>query len=140
MEQRINLKFLVKLRKTPNECFKLFKKFYGKDMMSRTQILESHKRFEKGSEALENDLKTGRLSKIVRTDFLFRLSSCDIIRTVNLQSLYTSYFTLVVFSSAFVVKGGTILRSFFTALPPFSKRLCHSKICVLDISLYHKRL
>ena len=37
IEQRINLKFLVKLRKTPTECFKLVKEVYGEDVMSRTQ-------------------------------------------------------------------------------------------------------
>ena len=44
-------------------------------------------------------------SKIISTDSLFRLSSSDIIHSVNLQSLCTSCFTLVVFSSVLVVKG-----------------------------------
>ena len=35
MEQRINLKFLVMLRKTPTECFKLPKEVYGEGVMSR---------------------------------------------------------------------------------------------------------
>ena len=60
MEQQIHLKFLIKLRKTPTECFKLLKKVYGKDVMSRTQIFEWHKRFEKGREEVENDPKTER--------------------------------------------------------------------------------
>ena len=50
MEQRMNLKFLVKLRKIPTECFKLLKEVYVEDMMSRTQIFEWHKYFEKGHE------------------------------------------------------------------------------------------
>ena len=70
MEQRINLKFLVQLRKTPTECFRLLpetKKVYGEDVMSRTQIFKWHKRFEKGHEEVEDDPKTGRPSTM-RTD------------------------------------------------------------------------
>ena len=85
--------------------------------MSRTQIFEWHKRFEKGREEVEDDPKTGRPSKIVRIDSLFRLSSSDIIHTVNLQSLRTSCFTLMMFSSVVVVKGPpvfTITSHIFT--------------------------
>ena len=62
MKQQINLKFLVKLRKTPIECFKLLKEVYGEDVMSRTQIFEWHKHFWKGRKEVEDDLKTGQLS------------------------------------------------------------------------------
>ena len=57
-------KFLVKLRKTSTECFKLLKEVYGEDVMSRTQIFKRHKRFEKGREEVENDPKTDRPSKL----------------------------------------------------------------------------
>ena len=67
LEQRINLKFVVKLKKTPTECFKLLKKIYGEDVMSRTQIFEWRKRFEKGREDVEDYPKTGRPST-TRTD------------------------------------------------------------------------
>ena len=40
MEQQINLKFLVKLRETLTECFKLLKEIYGADVLLRTQIFE----------------------------------------------------------------------------------------------------
>ena len=73
-------------------------------------------------------------SRIVRTDSLFRLSLSDIICTVNLQSLYTSCFTFVIFSSVLIVEGRPVSGSSFTSLRPFSKHLCHSKICVLDIT------
>ena len=62
MEQRINLKFLVKLRKTLTECFKLLPEVYGEDVMSGTQIFEWHKRFEKGREEVEDDPKMGQPS------------------------------------------------------------------------------
>ena len=74
-------------------------------------------------------------SKIVCTDSLFRLSSSDIIRTVNLRSLRTSSFTLVIFSSV-LVEGRLVLGSSSTSSRPISKRLFHSKICVLDITSY----
>ena len=73
-------------------------------------------------------------SKIIYTDSLFRLSSSDIIYTVNLRPLRTNCFTLVVFSSALVVEGRPVLGSSSTSLRPFSKCLCHSKICVLDVT------
>lgn len=62
MEQRINLKFLVKLRKSPTECFKLLKEVYGKDVMSRARVFEWHKRFKSGREEVEDDPRSGRPS------------------------------------------------------------------------------
>jgi hypothetical protein len=53
IEQRINLKFLVKLKKkTPTECFQLLKEVYD-DVMSRTRVLEWHKQFMEGREEVE---------------------------------------------------------------------------------------
>ena len=80
MEQRINLKFLVKLRKGPTECFKLLKEFYGKDLMSRPRVFEWHKRFKSGREEVEDDPRLGwpstattdeniiRVKQLVRSD------------------------------------------------------------------------
>jgi len=62
IEQRINLKFLVKLKKIPTECLKFLKEVYGEDVMSRTQIFEWHKRFKNGHEKVEDDPKSGRPS------------------------------------------------------------------------------
>ena len=62
MEQQINLKFLMKLRKTASECFKLLKEVYGEDVMSRTQIFEWQKCFEKGRKEVKDDPETGRPS------------------------------------------------------------------------------
>ena len=60
MEQRINLKFLVKLRKSPTECFKLLTEVYGEDVMSRPRVFEWHKCFKSGREEVENDPRSGR--------------------------------------------------------------------------------
>ena len=67
MEQRINLKFLVKLRKTPTECFKLLKEVYSEHVMLRMQIFKWHKHFEKGHEEVEDDPKMGQ-PFITKTD------------------------------------------------------------------------
>ena len=60
MEQQINFKFLVKLRNTPTECFKLLKEVYGEDVMWRTQIFKWHKCFEKRHKELEDNPKMGQ--------------------------------------------------------------------------------
>ena len=62
MEQRINLKFLVKLRKSPTECFKLLTEVYGEDEMSRPRVFKWHKRFKSGREEVEDDPRSGRPS------------------------------------------------------------------------------
>ena len=72
-------------------------------------------------------------SKMIGTDSLFKPSSSAIVRTVNLQSLRTSCFTLVMFSSVSVVEGRPDLGLFSTSLRPLLKRLCHSKTLGLDV-------
>ena len=60
IEQRINLKFLVQLGKTPTETFNLLQEVYGDATMSRTRIFEWHKRFREGREDVEDDPRSGR--------------------------------------------------------------------------------
>ena len=67
VEQRINLKFLVRLGQTPTEALKLLQKVYGDDTMSRTCLLEWHRRFKEGREEVEDDHTSGRPSTS-RTD------------------------------------------------------------------------
>ena len=81
-------------------------------------------------------------SKIICTDSLFRLSSCDIICTVNLQSLCTSSFTLVMFSSV-LVEGRPVLGSSSTSLWHFLKCFVSFKdLCprhyIFTINLFKK--
>ena len=59
IEQRINLKFLVRLGKTPTETFNLLQEVYGDATMSRTRIFEWHKRFREGREDAEDDPRSG---------------------------------------------------------------------------------
>ncbi|KAG5332408.1 GVQW3 protein, partial [Acromyrmex charruanus] len=59
-EQRINVKFLVKLKKTPTECYKLLKEAYGENSLSRARVFEWYKRFSEGRESTEDDQRPGR--------------------------------------------------------------------------------
>ncbi|KAG5331335.1 MOS1T transposase, partial [Acromyrmex charruanus] len=59
-EQRINVKFFVKLKKTPTECYKLLKEAYGKNSLSRARVFKWYKRFSEGRESTEDDQRPGR--------------------------------------------------------------------------------
>ena len=65
-------------------------------------------------------------SKIVCTNSLFRLSSSNIIRTVNLRSVYTSCFTLIMFSFVLIVEGRPVLE-----YPPLPRGLFQN-VCVIQ--------
>ena len=60
IEQRINLKFFVRLGKTPTETFNSLQEVYKDATMSRTQIFEGHKGFREGRENVEDDPRNGR--------------------------------------------------------------------------------
>ena len=62
IEQRIILKFLVRLGKTPTEALKLLQEVCGDDAMSRTRLFEWHRRFKEGREEVEDDHRSGRPS------------------------------------------------------------------------------
>ena len=56
IEHRVNLKFLVKLKKTsPTECIKLLKDVYDDNLMSRSRVFDWHKRFSEGRKEVEDD-------------------------------------------------------------------------------------
>ena len=61
VKQKINLKFLAKLGKTPLECFALLQQVYKEETMSRAHAFEWHKRFQEGQEECEDGQKSGRL-------------------------------------------------------------------------------
>ncbi|KAJ8959646.1 hypothetical protein NQ318_021833 [Aromia moschata] len=62
MEQRVHLKFLVKLGKTFTETYSMLKEVYGNECLSRTQVFEWFKRFKVGRETTEDDPYPGRPS------------------------------------------------------------------------------
>jgi len=58
-EQRVNIKFLVKLKKSVAETFQLLTEAYGEDCMSRARLFEWHKRFSEGRESVKDDDRPG---------------------------------------------------------------------------------
>lgn len=62
LEQRTNLKFLVRLEKSPSEAFRILQQAYGEDTMARSSAFEWHKRFREGLEETEDAHRSGRPS------------------------------------------------------------------------------
>jgi hypothetical protein len=60
VEQRVAVKFLVKLNKTPTECFRMLTEAYGADCKSRARVFEWHKRFSDSRDDVEDDEHPGR--------------------------------------------------------------------------------
>jgi hypothetical protein len=59
-EQRVNIKFLVKLKKSATETFQLLTEAYGEECMSHARLSEWHKRFSEGRESVKDDDRPGR--------------------------------------------------------------------------------
>jgi len=55
VEQRVNVKFCVKLGKSAAETYDLLKKVYGDECLSRTQVFEWFKRFKEEREEIRDD-------------------------------------------------------------------------------------
>ena len=57
IEQRVNMKFLVKVKKKtfPMECINLLKDVYADNLMPCSPVFEWHKRFSEGWEEVEDD-------------------------------------------------------------------------------------
>ena len=95
IEQRINIKFCVKLGKTKIETLKMLRDVYGDSSMSRTRVFEWHKRFVEGREDVKDDLKSGRpctsttdinikkVQQLVRTNR--RLTICVTVNKVGMD-------------------------------------------------------
>ena len=67
IKQLINLKFLVRVGKTPTEAVKLLQEVCGDNMMSRACLFEWHWRFKTRRKEVEDDHRSGR-SFTSRTD------------------------------------------------------------------------
>jgi len=70
--ERVNIKFLVKLKKSETETVQLLTEAYGKDCMSRARVFELHKRFSESRESLKND-RPGRPHTAVTDDNIERV-------------------------------------------------------------------
>ncbi|KAM6159067.1 protein GVQW3 [Rhynchocyon petersi] len=60
LEQRISIKFCVKLNKSASETHHLLKEAYGDEVMSRARVFDWHKRFKEGRENVRDDARSGR--------------------------------------------------------------------------------
>jgi len=67
-EQRVNIKFLVKMKKYATETFELLTEAKGEDCMSRAGVFEWHKRFSEGRESVKDDDCLGRPRSAVADD------------------------------------------------------------------------
>ena len=72
-EQRINVKFLVRLGKTPSDALGMLHEVYGDETMSRSRVFEWHKRFKEGREGVEDDSWSGRPSTSRTADNVERM-------------------------------------------------------------------
>jgi hypothetical protein len=59
-EQRINIKFCVKLRKKVTDTYKMLSEAYRGEAMKQSGVFEGHKRFKEGRDNVENDERSGR--------------------------------------------------------------------------------
>ena len=62
IKQRVNIKFCVKLKKTPAETLQMINEVYGEDALSRTQVLQWHKNFREGRDDVHDEQRAGRPS------------------------------------------------------------------------------
>jgi transposase len=59
VEQRMNVKFCVKLNKSPSETLEMLKSVYGESTMSKSNVFKWHKRFREGREDVNDDERSG---------------------------------------------------------------------------------
>jgi len=67
LEQRINIKFCVKVRKSANETLALLTVIYGEYVMKKSSVFEWHRWFKEGREDVQDDTRSGQ-PKTQRTD------------------------------------------------------------------------
>jgi len=67
LEQRINIKFCVKIGKGASERLALLTVAYGEYAMKKSSVFEWHGRFKKGREDVQDDPRSGQ-PKTQRTD------------------------------------------------------------------------
>jgi histone-lysine N-methyltransferase SETMAR len=68
MKQRVNIKFCVKLGKTPTETCEMLQTVYGDEALSRSRVSEWFKRFNGRREDLQHDPRSGRPSTSQNAD------------------------------------------------------------------------
>ena len=79
LEQRINIKFCVKIGKSASETLVLLTVAYSEYIMKKSSVFELHRRFKEGRECVQDDPRSGQ-PKTQRTD-----ANVDRIRTLVLS-------------------------------------------------------
>ena len=67
LEQRINIKFCVKIGKSANEKLVLLTVVYDEYAMKKSSVFEWYRRFQEGREDVQDDPRSGQ-PKTQRTD------------------------------------------------------------------------
>lgn len=62
LEQRINIKFLVKLGKNSQEIYRMLHEAYGEDVLKERTVRKWTQRFREGRQETEDDSRSGRPS------------------------------------------------------------------------------
>jgi hypothetical protein len=60
LEQRINIKFCVKLGKSANDTYGMFSEAYGGEAMKKSSVFEWQKLFKEDRENVEDDERSDR--------------------------------------------------------------------------------
>ncbi|KAJ8941339.1 hypothetical protein NQ318_004783 [Aromia moschata] len=83
MEQRVNLKFLVKLGKTLTEAYAMLKEVYVNECLSRAQVFEWFKRFKEGREMTEDDPRPDPRPSTSKTDEKIEAAKAKAMEVLN---------------------------------------------------------
>jgi hypothetical protein len=83
-EQRICVKFCVKVGKSVTETFEMLKILFGEEAMCRTQMYEWWKRFKEGRNSVDDDSRVGRPSTSKTDDNIAKV--CEFIRSYNART------------------------------------------------------
>ena len=71
LEQRINIRFCVKIGKSASETLALLTVAYGEYAMKKWSVFERHRRFKEGREDVQDDPRIGQ-PKTQRTEMQMR--------------------------------------------------------------------
>jgi hypothetical protein len=86
IEQRICIKFCVKLRKSATEIFEMFFWAFGEHSLSGTAVFEWHSRFKTGRVSVEDGESSGRSRTRKTTEKLEKFENSSM-KTVAEQSV-----------------------------------------------------
>lgn len=84
-EQRVNIKFCVRLGKSFTETLNSINQVYGDESLSRTRVYEWYTRFKDGRESVEDDDRCGRPSTARNDETIARVR--EIIRSDRRQTI-----------------------------------------------------